>query len=67
MSLVEQAGAAEGIPNTWQSVGGGSDANHTAALGIPTLDGLGPIDAGFHSPAEYLHFVGPLTKKINRW
>ena len=24
-------------------VGGGSDGNFTAALGIPTLDGLGPV------------------------
>lgn len=54
MQLVEQAGKEEGIAITWQAVGGGSDANHTAALGIPTLDGLGPIGAGFHSPAEWL-------------
>ncbi|GJL43060.1 TPA: M20 family metallopeptidase [Enterobacter chengduensis] len=54
MQLVEKAGNEEGIAITWQAVGGGSDANHTAALGIPTLDGLGPIGAGFHSPAEWL-------------
>lgn len=54
MQQVEAAGKAEGIAITWQAVGGGSDANHTAALGIPTLDGLGPIGAGFHSPAEWL-------------
>ncbi len=54
MQKVEAAGKEEGIAITWQAVGGGSDANHTAALGIPTLDGLGPIGAGFHSPAEWL-------------
>ncbi|MCK6785852.1 M20 family metallopeptidase [Enterobacter roggenkampii] len=54
MQQVEAAGKAEGIDITWQAVGGGSDANHTAALGIPTLDGFGPIGAGFHSPAEWL-------------
>lgn len=54
MQLVENAGKEENIAITWQAVGGGSDANHTAALGIPTLDGLGPIGAGFHSPAEWL-------------
>ncbi|KVK33384.1 peptidase M20 [Enterobacter chengduensis] len=54
MQLVEKAGKEEGIAITWQAVGGGSDANHTAALGVPTLDGLGPIGAGFHSPAEWL-------------
>jgi glutamate carboxypeptidase len=34
------------------SVGGASDGNFTAALGIPTLDGLGAIGEGAHSPAE---------------
>lgn len=57
MALVEKAGAAEGIPVTWQAVGGGSDANHIAAMGIPTLDGLGPVGAGFHSPAEWLEIA----------
>lgn len=54
MQRVEAAGKEEGIDIRWQAVGGGSDANHTAALGIPTLDGFGPIGAGFHSPAEWL-------------
>jgi glutamate carboxypeptidase len=54
MQQVEAAGKVEGVTITWQAVGGGSDANHTAALGIPTLDGLGPVGAGFHSPAEWL-------------
>ncbi|HGN9372363.1 TPA: M20 family metallopeptidase [Citrobacter pasteurii] len=54
MTLVERAGQEEGVVVTWQAVGGGSDANLTAALGIPTLDGLGPIGAGFHSADEWL-------------
>ncbi len=33
-------------------VGGGSDGNFTAALGIPTLDGLGGIGEGAHAPHE---------------
>lgn len=36
------------------SVGGGSDGNLTAALGIPTLDGLGGVGANAHSPDEYV-------------
>jgi glutamate carboxypeptidase len=36
------------------ATGGASDANTTAGLGIPTLDGLGPIGGNDHSPAEYL-------------
>ena len=34
------------------STGGGSDGNFTAALGIPTLDGLGPVGVGAHAPTE---------------
>jgi len=36
------------------AVGGGSDGNFTAALGIPTLDGLGAIGGGAHTPDEYV-------------
>ncbi len=40
----------------WQleeaSVGGGSDGNFTAALGIPTLDGLGAVGDGAHARHE---------------
>jgi len=34
------------------STGGGSDGNFTAALGIPTLDGLGGVGEGAHAPNE---------------
>ncbi|PSU71541.1 peptidase M20 [Photobacterium phosphoreum] len=54
MAQVEAVGKELGIDITWQAVGGGSDANLTAVLGIPTLDGLGPIGAGFHSEDEWL-------------
>jgi len=32
--------------------GGGSDGNFTAALGVPTLDGLGGVGEGAHAPHE---------------
>jgi glutamate carboxypeptidase len=35
-------------------VGGGSDGNFTGALGVPTLDGLGPEGAGFHTSEEHV-------------
>lgn len=68
MKQVEAAGREEGIPITWQAVGGGSDANHTAALGIPTLDGLGPVGAGFHSPTEWLDIasIEPRIRLLRR-
>jgi glutamate carboxypeptidase len=40
----------------WQlqeaGVGGGSDGNFTAALGVPTLDGLGAVGEGAHADHE---------------
>jgi glutamate carboxypeptidase len=36
------------------SVGGGSDGNFTAALGVPTLDGLGATGNGAHSAVEHV-------------
>ena len=36
------------------ATGGASDANTTAGMGVPTLDGLGPIGGNDHAPTEYL-------------
>ena len=36
------------------STGGGSDGNLTAALGVPTLDGLGAVGDSPHSPREHV-------------
>ena len=35
-------------------VGGGSDGNFTAAVGTPTLDGLGAVGAGAHAEGEWI-------------
>ena len=36
------------------SAGGGSDGNFTAALGVPTLDGIGAIGDGAHAVHEHV-------------
>ena len=36
------------------AVGGGSDGNFTAGLGIPTLDGLGGVGDGAHAVHEFI-------------
>lgn len=36
------------------ATGGASDANTTSGMGVPTLDGLGPIGGNDHAPSEYL-------------
>lgn len=40
------------VPLEESSTGGGSDGNFTAALGIPTLDGLGCVGEGAHTLNE---------------
>ena len=55
--LVEHAQAVAGrlgfeVNDT--STGGASDANTTSGMGVPSLDGLGPIGGNDHAPAEYL-------------
>jgi glutamate carboxypeptidase len=44
------------------AVGGGSDGNFTAALGVPTLDGLGAVGEGAHAPGESV-VVGRLAER----
>jgi glutamate carboxypeptidase len=36
------------------STGGGSDGNFTAAIGVPTLDGMGAVGAGAHAAHEHV-------------
>ncbi|HET7027197.1 MAG TPA: M20 family metallopeptidase [Candidatus Limnocylindrales bacterium] len=36
------------------ATGGASDANTTSGMGVPSLDGLGPVGGLDHSPDEYL-------------
>ena len=36
------------------AVGGGSDGNFTAGIGVPTLDGLGAVGDGAHASHEYV-------------
>ncbi|MGH4028799.1 M20/M25/M40 family metallo-hydrolase [Actinomycetota bacterium Odt1-20B] len=46
------------------AVGGGSDGNFTAALGVPTLDGLGAVGGGAHADHEYL-VVDAMTERAD--
>ncbi len=49
-SLMSEMGLSLGEAST----GGGSDGSFTAALGVPTLDGLGAVGDGAHSPREHV-------------
>jgi glutamate carboxypeptidase len=43
-------------------IGGGSDASTTSALGIPSIDGMGPRGTGFHTKEELIE-VATLVPK----
>ena len=44
------------------AVGGGSDGNFTAGIGIPTLDGMGAVGEGAHAVHEYI-VISELPKR----
>jgi len=51
---VRELAAPHGLEIGKQHRGGGSDGNFTAALGVPTLDGLGCPGAGAHASHEHI-------------
>jgi glutamate carboxypeptidase len=53
--LAKRLQAELGLPPLREaSVGGGSDGNHIAALGVPTLDGLGAVGDHAHGEGEFV-------------
>ena len=61
-AIAQQAGAELGQTIGEGSTGGGSDGNFCAALGVPTLDGLGAIGDGAHALHEHV-LVPPLVPR----
>ncbi|GLW54416.1 M20 family metallopeptidase [Kitasatospora phosalacinea] len=53
-----RTGADLGLRIRGASTGGVGDANLTSGLGIPTLDGLGPVGGADHTPEEWLDTAG---------
>lgn len=55
LAAAQRAAARCGFPTLEAArVGGGSDGNFTAALGVPTLDGLGAVGGGAHAEGEHV-------------
>lgn len=54
-SIAQRVASDLGLPPlTEAAVGGGSDGNFTAGLGIPTLDGLGAVGDNAHAEGEWI-------------
>jgi len=52
--LAQRLATDVGFTLSEMSTGGASDGNFTAAMGVPTLDGLGPDGGGAHADSEHL-------------
>ena len=52
--IAKEVAAALGRDLGEGGTGGGSDGNLTAAIGVPTLDGLGAVGAGAHALTEHV-------------
>jgi glutamate carboxypeptidase len=61
--LARAAAAEDGWELGEGEAGGASDGSFTAALGIPTLDGIGPRGGGAHAPDEHV-LVGDLGRRV---
>jgi glutamate carboxypeptidase len=50
-------------------MGGGSDANTTSGVGVPSIDGLGPRGRGFHTLDEHIELatVAPRIRALVRF
>lgn len=53
-AVAREVGDRLGLAIDAAATGGASDANFVAALGVPTLDGLGPVGGGDHGVDEWL-------------
>ncbi|HEU5026567.1 MAG TPA: M20/M25/M40 family metallo-hydrolase [Spirillospora sp.] len=56
------AGRTVGVPVRDAATGGGADANLIAALGVPVLDGLGPVGGCDHAPGEWLDLASVVPR-----
>ncbi len=59
----KKMGADLGIKLEESPTGGGSDGNFTAALGVPTLDGLGAVGEGAHAVNESI-FIDRIADRV---
>ena len=61
-ALAIEIAAELGFPLEDAATGGASDANTTAAAGVPTLDGLGPIGGDDHGPKEWVDLTSVVPR-----
>jgi glutamate carboxypeptidase len=63
VALVQDISRQLGYEVSDQATGGASDGNTTSAMGVPTLDGLGPVGGAPHSEDEWLD-VSSIVQRV---
>ncbi|MCL2567110.1 MAG: M20 family metallopeptidase [Alphaproteobacteria bacterium] len=63
--IVLQAAADAGNKLNVIASGGGSDGNFSSYLGVPTIDGLGPVGGYWHNAEKEVLFLDSVEPKIN--
>lgn len=70
--LTEEIGEELDMEIKWMATGGGSDANFISAMGVPSIDAMGPVGGGSHGINEYIEIssieprIKLFTKLIER-
>src|SRR5690625_1111263 len=64
LQIVKEVGSSIGLTIEDVHTGGGSDASFPSALGVATIDGLGPVGGELHNENEYM-VIDILTERCN--
>ena len=64
LAAVAGVSAALGSPLTGRPAAGAADTNTTGALGIPTVDGFGPVGGGAHAVSEHVRIDSMLERTV---
>ncbi|MDC3415010.1 M20 family metallopeptidase [Terrihalobacillus insolitus] len=64
LRIIQDIGDEIGVNIEGTNTGGGSDASFTSALGIATIDGLGPVGGNPHSEKEYMDIPSLLPRTL---
>jgi len=64
LQIVKEVGSSIGVTIEDVHTGGGSDASFPSALGVATIDGLGPVGGELHNENEYM-VIETLTERCN--
>ncbi|TLS37192.1 M20 family metallopeptidase [Pseudalkalibacillus caeni] len=64
LRIIQDVAGEIGVEIEDTATGGGSDASFTSALGIATIDGLGPVGGNAHSDKEYLEIPSLVERTL---